>query len=544
MKILLLTILIILLFINTIGAHTYESLGIDDAQKQENNVMIANESVLPVINISTRNNTELILSREIYTDCVVDVLNVEDNLKLQEKSASIKLRGNSSSFYGDVKKVMANQVPYRIKFDEKINVLGLHHGEKFKDWVLLKTEGDVIRNDIAFRMGRIIFGDKYYVSDSKFVKLYINDTFKGIYLLVEQNEIDKKKVNVSVPEKNYNGTDIGYYFEIDNYYNENPGKYFIYDYGGVTIKDIRGVERKLAQVEFTVKSDFYCQEQLDFIGNYTTNVFSILYHAIEKGEYKTMDENYNLVNSTFTSAEETISAVLDIESAVNMYLLYEIVHDNDVGEGSFFFAIDFSRKSKIQKLQMVSPWDFNWTYGDSPRRYWAAAFCEASFAKRMGDRSNPWFILLGKEEWFHELVSKKWESLSSSIRAEVINEKNHLIDNINDISLVGKNVMDGVDSIDNWLNKRFNWIDEAFVPGQSVSVIPVEKEPIVINPITIRPVVTEPVVTVPVVTEPVVTEPIITEPVVTKPVVSEPVVTEPVVSEKPNIKYLTFDKLM
>jgi len=534
MKSLLFITLVILFIINVISAHTYESLSIDATQKQEIEQKIIEESVLPVINISTFNNTELILSRENYTDCVVDVFNVEDRYKIQERSASVKLRGNSSSFYGDVKKVMANIVPYKIKFDKKTNVLGLHNGEKFKEWVLLKTDGDVIRNDIAFRMGRKIFGDKYFVSDSKFVKLYINDKFTGIYLLVEQNEVNEKKVNISKPEKNYNGTDIGYYFEIDNYYTDNPGKYFIYNYENVTVSDIRGEVRNFARAEYTVKSDFYCQEQLDFIGNYTKNVFSIIYNAVEKGEYKTIDENFNLVNSTYTSAEEAISAVLDVESAVNMYLLYEIVHDNDVGEGSFFFAIDFSENSKIQKLQMVSPWDFNWTYSDGPRRYWAAAFCEKNFAKRMGDRSNPWFILLGKEEWFHELVSKKWEALASVIRAELVDERNHLVNNINDISLVGKDVMKGVDNLGDWLTRRFNWMDEAFVPGQSVLVIPNEKEVVVTTPAVLPPVVTTtttvvlpPVVTV---TEPVptVTEPAV-EPVVTVTTsVVEPVVTEPV----------------
>ena len=533
MKSLLFTTLIILFIINIVSAHSYESLNIDALQKQENEKRMEEESVFPVINISTFNNTELILSRENYTDCVVDVLNVEDKFKLKEKSARVKLRGNSSSFYGDVKKVMANLVPYRIKFDKKTNVLGLHHGEKFKDWVLLKTDGDLIRNDIAFRMGRKIFGDNYYVSDSKFVKLYINDVYKGIYLLVEQNEVNEKKVNISEPDKYYNGTDIGYYFEIDNYYNENPGKYFIYDYENVTVADIRGEERKFARGEYTLISDFNCQEQLDFIGNYTKNVFSVIYNAVEKGEYKTIDENNNLVDSTFTNAEEAISAVLNIESAVNMYLLYELIHDYDVGEGSFFFAIDFSENSKVQKLQMVSPWDFNWAYSDGPRRYWAAAFCDKNFARRYGDRTNPWFVLLGKEEWFHELVSEKWVSLASSIRAELADEREHLVANMDDVILVGKKVMDGVDSIGNWMTRRFNWMDEAFVPEQSVSIIPDESEPVVTKPVVTKPVVTvtEPVVSEPVVSEPVVTEPAVVEPVVTEPAVIEPVVTEPSVVE-------------
>ena len=119
MKSLLFTILIILFIINIVSSHSYESLNIDALQKQEIEKKIEDESVLPVINISTLNNTELILSRDQYTDCVVDVLNVEDEYKLKEKFARIKIRGNSSSYYGDVKKVKYNLVPYKIKFDKK-----------------------------------------------------------------------------------------------------------------------------------------------------------------------------------------------------------------------------------------------------------------------------------------------------------------------------------------------------------------------------------------------------------------------------------------
>jgi len=475
MKFLLITILALLFSIVIVNANSYESLGVDAAQKQIVEQKILQESSLPVIHITTRNNTELILSREEFTDCVVDVLNVDDNLKLKEQSATIKVRGNSTGFYGDVEQIKNNIVPYRIKFDEKINLLGLHQGEKFNNWVLLKTYIEVIRFDISFRMGRVIFGDEYYSSDVQFVKVYINDEFIGIYVLVEQNEIDEKKVNISIPELNYEGTDIGYYIELDNYFYENPPEQiFVLDYEKATVKDIRGEVREFVEAGYTVKSDLYNEEQLYFIGNYTKNVFDIIYHAVEKGEYKTLDENYNVVNSTYTSAQEAISAVFDINSAVDMYLLYEIIHDYDVGEGSFFFAVDFSENSKIPKLQMVSPWDFDWSYNDSPRRYWAGAFCEKSFASWAGDISSPWFILLAKEEWFHELASKKWESVSASVKAQLIEEKNEIYNNLEDFLLIGEPALDNVDLLQDWISERLEWMDEAFDSNKSVTIIPDE----------------------------------------------------------------------
>jgi len=64
MKYLLFTIIIILFIINIISSHSYESLSIDVLQKQEIEKKIRNKSVLPIINISTLNNNELILSRD------------------------------------------------------------------------------------------------------------------------------------------------------------------------------------------------------------------------------------------------------------------------------------------------------------------------------------------------------------------------------------------------------------------------------------------------------------------------------------------------
>jgi len=334
MKSLLISILIIYAFA-LVNAHTYESLGIDAIKKQEFENSIAKEYQFPIINISTRNNNELILSNKNYTDCVVDIFNVEDDKALRERSAGVKVRGNSSSYYKDVEKIKVNTVPYRIKFDKKVNLLGLHNGEKFKDWVLIKTGSKFIRNDIAYKFGKVIMEDKYFVTDSTHVNLYVNDVFQGIYVLCEQYKVNEKKVNITVPEKNYNGTDIGYYFEIDNfatYYDDEVEPYFTMDYENATVKDVLGEERQFVSSEYTLKSDFYCQEQLDFIGNYTKNVFKIIYLAAEKNDFKTFDENYHLVNATFTSAEETITNVMDIESVVDMYLLYEIVHDYDVGE--------------------------------------------------------------------------------------------------------------------------------------------------------------------------------------------------------------------
>ncbi|KAG4086119.1 hypothetical protein H8356DRAFT_1060701 [Neocallimastix lanati (nom. inval.)] len=450
--------------VKVVALNTYESLNIDAAQKQQFKDEIIKDSLLPVINISTRNNTEHILSRETYTECVVDAFNVSPDLEMKENSAKIRIRGNSSAYYGDIEKILANPVPYKIKFDEKTSFLGLHEGEKFNNWVLIKSNWDIIRIDIALKMGRTLLRDEAFCTDSQLVNLYVNDVFQGIYVLTEQYEVDEKRVNVSPVEKNYNGTDIGYFIEIDNCYEREP-HYFNITYEDATVTDINGVSRKFIEAQYTFKNDIYSQEQVDFIGNYTENLFKIIYYATKKNDFKTFDENYNLVNATFTSAEETIKAVVDIDSFVDMYILYEIVHDYDVGEGSFFFAIDFSKNSKIPKFQMTAPWDFDWTYNDSNEEYWAGTFQDTSFTEKYGDRTNPWFVILTTEPWFYELVCERWQAVSNSIKNDVSEEYNYSLTMESDYLKTSEWVMYSVQSLVDWINGRISWMDKTYVPG-------------------------------------------------------------------------------
>lgn len=445
---------------------SYESFGIDKAKKQDFKDKIAKSSDIPVISVTTKDN-ESITSRELYTSCVVDVFNCGESLEINEASAGIKVRGNSSAFYGDVSQILNNTVPYRIKFDSKTNVLGLHGGEQFKSWVLLKSDWDLIRNDIAFRMGRAIMGESNYCSDSQLVHLYVNEKFQGIYLLCEQNQIDSKRVDVTQPEEGYTGTDIGYYLELDNYATSEEGNYYIeMDYDGAEVTDIEGETRKFVPAEYSIKNDLYSQNQIDFIQSYMNSLFTIIYEATENGNYLAFDENYELVKSSYDNAKDTVSAVCDLDSIVDMYILYEIIHDYDCGEGSFFMCVDFSQNSRFPKLTFTSPWDFNWAYSDDAEgRYYAAAFCDRSFADQNGDRSNPWFITLMKNDWFVDMVKEKWTSMNKEgALKQCIKEEEAYLEKYNkDLNKVDEWATDCSADLIYWIQSRIYWLNDEWL---------------------------------------------------------------------------------
>ena len=434
-----------------------------DKEKQEAYYNKISNIKLPIIHISTENKQK-ITSLENYVNCLVDVFNCDDEYKLEAECAGIRVRGNSTAFYGDVNQILRNQVPYRIKFDKKTNMMGLNDGAKCKSWVLLKSQWNVVPDYMAFELAKQIMDGEYYSSDCTFAYVYVNKVFKGLYLLCEQNQINKNRVNLPEHEEGYTGTDIGYFLELDNYASDNP-YWFTMDYCNEILTDLNGTTKKLVPAEYTIKNDIYSQEQVDFISKYLSNVFKIMVQAIKYGKYYTFDENYNLIDASkiYDNAYDTINAVVDIKSVVNMYILYEICHDNDCGEGSFYMAVDFSGKSSFDRLTFTAPWDFNWAYSDaSTGKYYAGAFNDMSFVNQYGDRTNPWFVLLMSTDWFTGLVKEKWTEMNSENKINsVIKLCSSTIKTYWDEFTVEKfnSYPQSAESLVKWVKERVNWLN-------------------------------------------------------------------------------------
>lgn len=450
---------------------TYESLSADKAEKESFKKKIRSESKIPVISVTTAPD-DMIASREKYTSCVVDVFNCDEKLEINEASAGIKVRGNSSAYYGDVSQILANKVPYRIKFDKKTNMLGLNNGAECKSWVLLKSDWDLIRNDIAFRFGRTIMGDSNFCSDGQLVHLYVNEEFQGVYELCEQCQINPNRVDISEPAEGYTDTDIGYYLELDNYATSDEDNHYIsMDYENATVTDINGETRQFVPAEYSIKNDLYSQNQIDFIDKYLNNLFKIVYEACENGKYYKFDENYDLVDSDVTTAEEAVSNVMDIDSVRDMYILYEIVHDYDCGEGSFYMCVDLSMDSKCPKLKFTSPWDFNWAYNDSTEKYYAGAFTDKNFVAKKGDRSNPWFIVLCKQDWFMDTVKEKWTEMSQEklLQGCIKTEREYLKEYDADLRKGEEWGPDSAEDLFNWIENRIYWLNSQWKIKSDVS---------------------------------------------------------------------------
>ena len=127
-----------------------------------------------------------VADRENWVDCHVSIDGM-GQYSPYSGTAKIKGRGNSTWEWYDKK-------PYKIKLDEKSKLLGL---EKAKDWNLLANYRDLtdLMNAYAFELARGM--GMPYTNHTRFVELFLNGDYIGLYQLTEKIEVDKNRVNIS-----------------------------------------------------------------------------------------------------------------------------------------------------------------------------------------------------------------------------------------------------------------------------------------------------------------------------------------------------------
>jgi hypothetical protein len=130
-----------------------------------------------------------IISKDDYLRCVVkiDGKTIHDNL---EAAGRVRGRGNSTWRWYPKK-------PYRIKFDDNHEVLGLGAN---KDWVLLANYRDPthLMNAFSFQVGQWL--GIPYTNHTRFVELTLNGEYMGLYQLTEQVETGNGRVDINEDE--------------------------------------------------------------------------------------------------------------------------------------------------------------------------------------------------------------------------------------------------------------------------------------------------------------------------------------------------------
>ena len=337
----------------------------------------------------------------------ITTANCPEDFVLTDLVATMKVRGNYTSNY--------QKKPFQINFDKKQNLFGLNDGNKYKKWVLLADVKDasMMRNALAFYLGGTLL-DEYFCPTFTPVHFYINDEYWGMYLLADQKETGTGRVEITEAEKNYEGTDIGYFFEYDCYWQEEAAKEdgdptFSWNDSDYVPQKItaRAPGEESAATGYTVSSKVYGDAQVPFLKNHLKNCYTVIYNAVFNNrlqEINTVEGVESLVDSAETDMEAALAKTIDIDSFVNMYILNEICCDADVGHSSFYLSFDNSATGN-KLLTLTCPWDWDSSLGLKNN---VVEDAQSMFASRC---SNPWVSMLTNTEWFMKKVQTRWQGL-------------------------------------------------------------------------------------------------------------------------------------
>lgn len=310
---------------------------------------------LPTISITTEGGAG-IYSKENYVNCKTDVSNAPQGFNFDSRGSRIRCRGNTSY---DVDKKS-----YKLKFDEKTNLFNFGAA---KDWVLLANYVDLslVRNYLAFSVAGA-FETQQVTSKCQLVDLYINGQYLGVYLLCEQIEVKKHRIELETTTD----VDTGYLIEIDMRA-DTVGTYIFGKYHSIKSPDVDDGELSMDQM------------------NYIIQFLNKAYNTTVKKSYAEVCE------------------LIDVKSFAEAYIVYEMFNCVDVGYASFHMYKDAGGK-----LTCGPVWDFDRSVGNV-RNNEDARKHDSLWARK----DNIWFAGLFMHDEFKALVAETLKQYLPKIQA-------------------------------------------------------------------------------------------------------------------------------
>jgi hypothetical protein len=374
--------------------------------------------------ISTWTPDYVIPIEPYYVDCAVSYTGRDGTAGVDGAAAQVKVRGNWTTMY--------EKKPLRIKFGEKQSMGSLNGGQQFKNWVLLASYKDlsILRDKAAFDLARKIMREDLYCSDCELVEVEINGEYWGVYLLAEQQECSKGRVNIPEPKKDETSPDTGYLVEFDGYYYlEDSLHSFTIDYAGFSpLIPFDGTGNATPftplstdpgngnNVGYTIKSNIRSNEQYDTVRSFFAGAYEIMYASAYRNEALEMTEDYRNTVPSEKTPREAVEAVVDVESLAEAYILSEIACDPDIYWSSFYMTLDLS-ESGSRKLRFEAPWDFDSAMGNRDVIEDGTGFHAANVVDDVNhvfQAINPWLTVLFQADWFRDMVTARWTELYDS----------------------------------------------------------------------------------------------------------------------------------
>ena len=266
---------------------------------------------------------------------------VEDYGEMQ-----IRVRGNTSA-------VLHPRQPYKIKLEEKADLLQREEGgTKSRHWVLLNN-GTSLRTGVGFSFSEEI--GMAWTPDFLYVNVFLNGDFRGLYILAENVRREEGRVNI--------GKD-GFLIENDAYF-WNEEVYFQTD----SQPEVLGYTFKYPDVK---PED---SEYIDSVRIYM-----------------------NRIDRYIEDWDRKLSDYIDAESFARWYLFHHIMGTGDpAGSNIFLYLEHFDPEHPKENLLKLGPvWDMD------------SILLAADEKSGHRDYQNYYFSYLMKQECFREAYGAEW----------------------------------------------------------------------------------------------------------------------------------------
>ena len=333
---------------------------------------------LPIVRITT--STPLNATKKVPAQMQADDY---------QGAIGIKLRGNSSLSFNQKKYTLELRNDDGSERDFPLMGMPAH-----SQWVLLAPYNDVsmMRDPFAFQMWRDM---GHWGPRTKMVELYMDDEYRGIYILCEAIKRGEQRVNISnVKKRDTAGRELtgGYILRIDTYNDDDA-----------TFKSkVPGIGEGTMTSEITWSCIYPSKkklqpEQMAYIQNFIDSV------------------ELTIQSPHFTDAKWGYERFIDVPSFVDYFIHTELSLNADGYKRSAYFYKEKDKEDgSIGKLFAGPVWDYNLAYGN-------CNFCNANNIEAWcfeGGNTQPtpalWQRLL-QDPSFRKAVKKRYQTLRKGI---------------------------------------------------------------------------------------------------------------------------------
>ena len=329
---------------------------------------------------------------------------------------SLSRRGNTTFEGYDMK-------PYNMNLDTPQGLLGMPIGRK---WALKANAMDrtqLMRNRAAFKASEM--SELTPCPDSRYVDLYINGEYKGLYLLIQRVASDE--LMTLTPGE--------YLLELDYRYEDEP-YYFI--------------ETEPVVVHYP---EHPTEDDLSYISSKYAAARSAI---LDDGDY----ESY-----------------IDVDSFVKMYLIQDFFSQTDVDFASFYFYL-----GKDGLFHAGPVWDFDLSCGMTAGDPYHEELTIRSRLFRSQKRSCVFLDLLEHSDRFMDRVCSCYLSDFSDKMTQYMStdwnedtallEKSALISSfVNGTDETGRSAMDDPAGLAGWIERRLNYLDGYYRTPDDYAII-------------------------------------------------------------------------